>query len=146
MCAQPRRSSWCKQEDFEYENGLFVRFYFGWWQLQQKRRVLLFRGHLTTLFVYCFPHVVVTEATAANEAGRGARHSIRNRTFLFQNVVDFLDVVFTWRDRRVLLTCHTKEYWYDHSKHPQGVVLVFFVSRISMAFTSVIIRTHRSNG
>ena len=42
------------------------------------------------------------------DGGGGAWHSIGNRTFLFQNVVEFLDVVLTWGDRRVLLTRHTK--------------------------------------
>ena len=86
-----------------------MRFYFGWWQLQRKRRALLFRGHSTTLLVYFFPPVAVAEATAAKETGRGARHSIGNRTFLFQNVVEFLNVVFTWRDQRVLLTRDTQK-------------------------------------
>ena len=56
-----------------------------------------------------FPPVAVAEATAAKETGRGARHSIGNRTFLFQNVVEFLNVVFTWRDQRVLLTRDTQK-------------------------------------
>ena len=144
VSAQRRRRSWCTQEDFKYENGLFMRVYFEWWHPQRKRRTLLFRGHLTTLFFACFfPPPLRLRKRRRLKRRRGVcgiQMETGHSYFLFLNAVEFPNVVFTWRDRRVLpkrrMKVHCKII--QNSHNDSFFFFFFFVSRISMAFTRVI--------